>query len=111
MEGMFNDIKLNSDISVDFKERAKTVSVLFSFKTHALTKLPFEFSTKVLTSTFWPISSKQDNILLPEDFAACMQTFTKFYDKRHNGRKLTWLVSMVSLFKFDDCMTRSIGFH
>ncbi|KTW26444.1 hypothetical protein T552_02923 [Pneumocystis carinii B80] len=46
LEGMFKDIQLSKDITVEYKNMLKSNSL----------KIPFELNIAILTSTFWPIT-------------------------------------------------------
>ncbi|EMR09428.1 hypothetical protein PNEG_02371 [Pneumocystis murina B123] len=46
LEGMFKDIQLSKDITIEYKNMLKSNSL----------KIPFELNVAILTSTFWPIT-------------------------------------------------------
>ena len=51
-----------------------------------------EFSVLVLTTGSWPISAAtQLEYQLPREIESSLDSFQKFYQKQHSGRKLTWL--------------------
>ncbi|KAF9200508.1 Cullin-3 [Haplosporangium sp. Z 27] len=83
LEGMFQDMRLTTDTMTSFKKYLED-------KTHP----PIELNVTVLTSTFWPIPSIPVTCNLPVDFIAATKVFETFFMKRHNGRKLTWHVTM-----------------
>ncbi|KAF9915700.1 Cullin-3 [Lobosporangium transversale] len=84
LEGMFTDMRLSTDTMGSFKE----------FLGKVADTPPFELNVTVLTSTFWPISSMPVPCNLPVDFLAATKVFERFYTSRHNGRKLTWHMTM-----------------
>ncbi|KAG2219618.1 hypothetical protein INT45_011343 [Circinella minor] len=86
LEGMFNDMKLSTEMSGQFKE----------FVDQTVTnKLTMDISVTVLTSTFWPmnLSSSPKCTLAQEALQAC-KSFEQFYFGRHSGRRLTWQPQM-----------------
>ncbi|KAG0247833.1 Cullin-3, partial [Actinomortierella ambigua] len=84
LEGMFTDMKLSEDTMSDFK----------SAQDQARATTPFELSTTVLTSTFWPVPSTPTPCNYPPEFLRAQEVFERFYTSRHNGRKLTWHCTM-----------------
>ncbi|KXS15129.1 Cullin-domain-containing protein [Gonapodya prolifera JEL478] len=87
LEGMFNDMRISTDLSSDFRSFLNNLSA---------TGLP-EFTVNVLTSTFWPMgTSVPPAIQLPIEIQSLMQRFKEFYMTRHSGRRLTWLTTMGS---------------
>ncbi|KAF9163249.1 Cullin-3 [Actinomortierella ambigua] len=84
LEGMFTDMKLSEDTMSDFK----------SAQDQARATTPFELSTTVLTSTFWPVPSTPTLCNYPPEFLRAQEVFERFYTSRHNGRKLTWHCTM-----------------
>eukprot|EP00966_Prymnesium_polylepis_P093439 2162684-Prymnesium_polylepis.1 len=45
---------------------------------------------QVLTTGFWP-TYKNDDLNLPSEMLACIETFKLFYDKRTSHRRLRWV--------------------
>ncbi|KAI9483305.1 MAG: Cullin [Benjaminiella poitrasii] len=88
LEGMFNDIKLSSEMNTLFKEYAER-------STNDQDVLTFDTSVTVLTSTFWPMNiSTSPKCALPASIAQACKAFERFYFDRHNGRTLTWQPQM-----------------
>ncbi|CDH58031.1 cullin-domain-containing protein [Lichtheimia corymbifera JMRC:FSU:9682] len=85
LEGMFNDMKLSSEMGGLFKDHLES----------AMEKPDIDTFVTVLTSTFWPmnLSSSPKCILPPEALQAC-KAFEQFYFSRHSGRRLTWQPQM-----------------
>jgi cullin 1 len=102
MEGMFNDMNLNEDLAMKFKQfadnQAAETAPMMTTKAIAL---PFEFTCKLLTITNWPISACELPLEIPQPFSDCQAIFKRFYDQRHSGRKLSWHYTMVSISYFD----------
>ena len=44
----------------------------------------------MLTTGFWP-TYKNDDLNLPSEMLACIETFKAFYDKRTSHRRLRWV--------------------
>ncbi|KAJ9110295.1 hypothetical protein QFC19_001698 [Naganishia cerealis] len=79
LEGMFNDMRLSSDMMKSFdKYLAKN------------DPLDIDFNVNVLTSTFWPGEGTATTCVFPPVFNKAIQSFEKFYNTRHSGRRLTW---------------------
>eukprot|EP00158_Paraphelidium_tribonemae_P006284 Partr_v1_DN27760_c1_g1_i4_m67563 putative Cullin 3 len=84
MEGMFNDIKMSSELSTEFKsshDRLKKSNI----------------SPTILTSSFWPVRAPDTTYQIPAVFEDAVSSFTAFYSRRHTGRKLSWLFNMGSV--------------
>jgi len=48
----------------------------------------------VLTSGSWPLSNSNITFQIPVELEDNINQFTEFYQKEHNGRKLTWLYQL-----------------
>jgi cullin 3 len=96
MEGMFNDIRISTELTTEFKDKLTRTEVrLFDFiLSHFKRSLPMEISVNVLTSTFWPVSQSA-SCQMPDDFQVVANDFAQYYMNRHSGRKLTWNFNMV----------------
>ncbi|KAJ7654913.1 Cullin [Mycena rosella] len=49
------------------------------------------FSIMVLGTNFWPLAPPTHDFLLPPELLPTFERFTKYYQTKHSGRKLTWL--------------------
>ncbi|KAJ9117605.1 hypothetical protein QFC22_004455 [Naganishia vaughanmartiniae] len=79
LEGMFNDMRLSTDMMKSFeKYLAKN------------DPLGIDLNVNVLTSTFWPGEGTATTCVFPPVFNKAIQSFEKFYNTRHSGRRLTW---------------------
>lgn len=84
LEGMFNDMRLSTDMNSIFKEHIEKTE-----------KSPVEVAVTVLTSTFWPMNlSNSPRCTMPPLLLTSCKQFEKFYFERHSGRRLTWQPQM-----------------
>ncbi|GAN08649.1 cullin-domain-containing protein [Mucor ambiguus] len=91
LEGMFNDMKLSTEMSTAFKE------YLDKSTNPAANKLSLDASITVLTSTFWPMNlSASPKCVMPAHVTQACKSFEHFYFDRHSGRRLTWQPQMGS---------------
>ncbi|KAK4517733.1 ATP synthase d subunit [Mucor velutinosus] len=91
LEGMFNDMKLSTEMSAAFKE------YLDKSTNPAANKLSLDASVTVLTSTFWPMNlSASPKCVMPANVTQACKSFEHFYFDRHSGRRLTWQPQMGS---------------
>merc|ERR1719197_1425328 len=58
-------------------------------------KLDTDLTVQVLTTGFWP-TYKSDDLNLPKEMVACIETFRSFYDGRTSHRRLRWVHSLGS---------------
>ncbi|KAF7731434.1 Cullin-3 [Apophysomyces ossiformis] len=85
LEGMFNDIRLSSEMNGIFKEYLEKTAL----------KSSMDLSVTVLTSTFWPMNlSSSPKCSMPQSTLRACQSFEHFYYARHSGRRLTWQLQM-----------------
>jgi len=80
LEGMVTDMNLSSDMGTAFAEHINENEI----------KLDTDVSVQVLTTGFWP-TYKNDDLNLPKEMLACIETFKQFYDKRTSHRRLRWV--------------------
>ena len=52
-----------------------------------------DFSVQVLSSGCWPYTT-QNPFTIPKELDVCCESFTDFYTKLHNSRRLQWLNHM-----------------
>lgn len=82
LEVMFNDMRISSEAMNDYRS--------------SLTIPKFDLNLNILSTLFWPSFNHNkeadvSRIAMPDEILSCVKSFQAFYDKRHNGRKLTWL--------------------
>ncbi|KAG0182293.1 Cullin-3 [Apophysomyces sp. BC1021] len=86
LEGMFNDIRLSTEMNGIFKEYLERTATV---------KTSLDMSVTVLTSTFWPMNlSSSPKCNIPQSILRACQSFEHFYYARHSGRRLTWQPQM-----------------
>uniref|UniRef100_A0A914W2H4 Cullin family profile domain-containing protein n=1 Tax=Plectus sambesii TaxID=2011161 RepID=A0A914W2H4_9BILA len=83
LQRMFTDTGLSKELNEAFKEHQSNASI----------HLNLDFSIMVLGSGAWPFQ-QMFTFEIPSELVKCIDRFTDFYSHRHNGRKLTWLLTM-----------------
>ncbi|KAJ7098549.1 Cullin [Mycena belliarum] len=81
LQRMFTDMSLSKDLTDSFKERMA--------QNHD--DMDIAFSIMVLGTNFWPLAPPTHDFLLPPELLPTFDRFTKYYQTKHSGRKLTWL--------------------
>lgn len=79
LEGMFKDIETSMDMMTSFKNHMSNHSM----------ESPIDLYVNVLTMGFWPTYQPME-VKLPQFLLKHQNTFEKFYNSKHNGRKLQW---------------------
>ncbi|KAJ7263792.1 ubiquitin-protein ligase [Mycena rebaudengoi] len=82
LQRMFTDMSLSKDLSDSFKERMS--------QTHDDAG-DITFSIMVLGTNFWPLAPPTHDFLVPRELLTTYERFTRYYQTKHSGRKLTWL--------------------
>ena len=75
------DMSLSKDLTDQFKERMQ--------QNHD--DMDINFSIMVLGTNFWPLNPPGHEFIIPADILPVYDRFTKYYQQKHSGRKLTWL--------------------
>ncbi|KAK6991786.1 ubiquitin-protein ligase [Favolaschia claudopus] len=81
LQRMFTDMSLSKDLTDSFKERMQ--------QNHD--DMDIGFSIMVLGTNFWPLAPPTHDFLLPPELLPTFERFTRYYQTKHSGRKLTWL--------------------
>ncbi|KAF8917037.1 Cullin-domain-containing protein [Mucidula mucida] len=81
LQRMFTDMSLSKDLTDQFKERMD--------QNHDDNDI--NFSVMVLGTNVWPISAPDHEFIIPKEINVTYGRFTKYYQTKHSGRKLTWL--------------------
>uniref|UniRef100_A0A914W5X7 Cullin family profile domain-containing protein n=1 Tax=Plectus sambesii TaxID=2011161 RepID=A0A914W5X7_9BILA len=83
LQRMLTDWRSSKELTDAFKDHQR----------NAGTPLNLDFSIAVFNSGVWP-SRQTFTFEIPSELVSCIGRFTDFYNHRHNGRKLTWLLPM-----------------
>lgn len=81
LQRMFTDMSLSKDLTDQFKERMQ--------QNHD--DMDITFSIMVLGTNFWPLNAPGHDFVIPADILPVYDRFSKYYQTKHSGRKLTWL--------------------
>ncbi|KIY43151.1 Cullin-domain-containing protein [Fistulina hepatica ATCC 64428] len=81
LQRMFTDISLSKDLTDSFKERMA--------QNHGDGDI--SFSIQVLGTNFWPVNPPSHGFTIPPELTPTYDRFLKYYQSKHQGRKLTWL--------------------
>ena len=97
---MLTDAHSSKELNEAFKEHERNASTSLNRSCILILKqladdrsLTVDFSIAVFNSGVWP-SRQTFTFEIPSEFVSCIGRFTDFYNHRHNGRKLTWLLPM-----------------
>lgn len=74
-------MSLSKDLTDQFKERMQQNGE----------DSDLNFTIMVLGTNFWPITATNNEYIIPADILPTYEKFTKYYQQKHSGRKLTWL--------------------
>lgn len=81
MEGMLNDLDAANSTAAEFES--------YIMANAGLLPSGMEFSAQVLTTGFWPNSTRVD-LHLPAEFMTCQRVFEERYKEKHAHRRLAW---------------------
>eukprot|EP00056_Hartaetosiga_gracilis_P000949 m.41465 g.41465 ORF g.41465 m.41465 type:complete len:496 (+) comp10429_c0_seq1:999-2486(+) len=81
LQKMFSDVGTSRTLNENFVNYTQKMDI----------QLGVSFSVQVLTINTWPFTQTLPTIRLPPVLERCIEKFTLFYNKEHQGRKLTWL--------------------
>ncbi|KAK6909140.1 Cullin 3 [Kwoniella mangroviensis CBS 10435] len=80
LEGMFTDMRLSNESANTFRNYLTRHGAL-----------PIDLIVNVLTASYWPQPIvATTTCTFPAALQPSMETFQKYYDSRHSGRRLTW---------------------
>ncbi|CCA67819.1 probable SCF complex member Cullin 1 [Serendipita indica DSM 11827] len=83
LQRMFTDMSLSKDLTDQFKERIE--------QSGDTTGGDVGFSIMVLGTNFWPLNAPTHEFIIPREILPTYERFTRYYQNKHSGRKLTWL--------------------
>ncbi|CAB4040190.1 cullin-2-like isoform X1, partial [Paramuricea clavata] len=79
---MFTDMSLSGDLNKSFSDGLANTD----------RKLEISASFLILQSGAWPLAQiAVSTLTIPQEFVDAITLFEEFYNKRFNGRKLSWL--------------------
>ncbi|KAH7921900.1 Cullin-domain-containing protein [Leucogyrophana mollusca] len=81
LQRMFTDMSLSKDLTDQFKDRMQ--------QNHD--DMDINFSIMVLGTNFWPLNAPNNDFIIPSEILPTYDRFSKYYQTKHSGRKLTWL--------------------
>ncbi|KAJ7069869.1 Cullin [Mycena amicta] len=81
LQRMFTDMSLSKDLTDQFKDRMA--------QNHD--DMDINFSIMVLGTNFWPLNPPAHEFVIPTEILPTYDRFSKYYQMKHSGRKLTWL--------------------
>lgn len=76
-------MSLSKDLTDQFKERMN--------QSHD--DMDITFSIMVLGTNFWPLNAPNNDFVIPAEILPTYDRFQKYYQVKHSGRKLTWLLN------------------
>ncbi|KAG8808070.1 hypothetical protein FRC17_004145, partial [Serendipita sp. 399] len=83
LQRMFTDMSLSKDLTDQFKERIE--------QSGDSTGADINLSILVLGTNFWPLNPPSHEFIIPREILPTYERFTRYYQNKHSGRKLTWL--------------------
>ncbi|CAH7668213.1 Cullin 1 [Phakopsora pachyrhizi] len=83
MQRMFSDMALCKDLNDQFKDKMA--------QTHDASDLSLDFHALTLATGSWPLQAPSTNLTIPIELLPTYERFTRYYQNKHSGRKLTWL--------------------
>ncbi|KAG8788187.1 hypothetical protein FRC15_005626 [Serendipita sp. 397] len=83
LQRMFTDMSLSKDLTDQFKERIE--------QSGDATGADISLSILVLGTNFWPLNPPSHEFIIPREILPTYERFTRYYQNKHSGRKLTWL--------------------
>lgn len=85
LQRMFQDIQISKDLNTSYKEWHDKILE------DSNEKRTVDSSYQILGTGFWPLNAPNTPFAPPIEVGKAMESFTRFYDQKHTGRKLTWL--------------------
>ncbi|KAJ3485716.1 hypothetical protein NLI96_g4760 [Meripilus lineatus] len=81
LKRMFMDVRLSKDLTDQCRERMQ--------QKHD--DMDITFSVMVLGTNVWPLHPPDHALAIPADLIPTYERFSKYFQKKHSGRRLTWL--------------------
>lgn len=83
LQRMFQDMQISKDLNTGYKE--------FEANLADGDEKAIDASYSILGTGFWPLTPPNTDFAPPQEIVKAYERFQKFYQQKHNGRKLTWL--------------------
>jgi hypothetical protein len=81
LQKMFTDMALSKELNDSFKSECESSGV----------ELGLDLGVLVLATGAWPLQPPLTPFSLPEELQLCSNSFERYYTKRFDGRKISWL--------------------
>lgn len=78
---MISDIQISKDLNTEFQEHLGNKDI----------KLPCSLGVYVIAMGSWPVSAPRTGFTMPSSMQLPLDTFNAYYNKKHSGRKLSYL--------------------
>ncbi|ODQ65741.1 cullin [Nadsonia fulvescens var. elongata DSM 6958] len=85
---MFQDMSVSASLQAEFKELS------YSSGDNGNGRLAADFAVQVVSKGTWPLPGPKSPFNIPKDLVNAYELYTSFYNKKHSGRKLSWLWNM-----------------
>ena len=85
LQRMFQDVQISKDLNSSYKDFHDKILE------DSNEKRSLDATWQILGTGFWPLSAPNTPFVPPAEVSKAVESFTRFYDQKHNGRKLTWL--------------------
>ncbi|KAK9765979.1 ubiquitin ligase (cullin) of SCF [Basidiobolus ranarum] len=85
LQRMFTDMGVSKDLNDAFREKM--------LQTHEANDLT-DFYILVLGTASWPLQAPSTPFNIPDEIIKTYERFQRFYQSKHNGRKLNWLFQL-----------------
>ncbi|EXJ89285.1 Cullin 1 [Capronia epimyces CBS 606.96] len=85
LQRMFQDVQISKDLNTAYKEWHEKILE------DSDEKRTIDSTFQILGTGFWPLNAPNTPFAPPAEIGRAIESFTRFYDQKHNGRKLTWL--------------------
>jgi cullin 1 len=85
LQRMFQDVQISKDLNTSYREWHDKILA------EGGEKRTLDPSFQILGTGFWPLNAPNTPFVPPPEVSKAIESFTTFYDNKHNGRKLTWL--------------------
>ncbi|KIX05738.1 uncharacterized protein Z518_03710 [Rhinocladiella mackenziei CBS 650.93] len=85
LQRMFQDVQISKDLNTAYKDWHDKILE------DSDEKRTVDSTFQILGTGFWPLNAPNTPFAPPAEISKAIESFTRFYDQKHNGRKLTWL--------------------